>query len=145
MYSEEYDQVRQSYVLFCIFHLKYSKYHVVVCVIKTIFYFQAYEYSYGGDYEPHTGDPHLDIEYDRQYYKMPEMVKKFLTYFRNVISEGLIFEIQNLYENSFPKLTEQYFEKRPWPDEEEVAKIVDNDPVSMLSFISFVLFSVNQR
>lgn len=76
---------------------------------------------------------------------MPEMVKKFLTYFRNVISEGLIFEIQNLYENSFPKLTEQYFEKRPWPDEEEVAKIVDNDPVSMLSFISFVLFSVNQQ
>lgn len=61
---------------------------------------------------------------------MPEMVKKFLTYFRNVISEGLIFEIQNLYENTFPKLTEQYFEKRPWPDDAEVAHIVDHDPVS---------------
>lgn len=64
---------------------------------------------------------------------MPEMVKKFLTYFRNVISEGLIFEIQNLYESTFPKLTEQYFEKRPWPDEIEVANIVDNDPVCILN------------
>lgn len=66
---------------------------------------------------------------------MPEMVKKFLTYFRNVISEGLIFEIQNLYENSFPKLTEQYFEKRPWPDVAEVASIVDNDNVSTILHI----------
>lgn len=97
---------------------------------------QGYDYNYDtrGDYEAHTGDPHLDIEYDRQYYKMPEMVKKFLTYFRNVISEGLIFEIQNLYENSFPKLTEQYFEKRPWPDESEVAHIVDHDPVFMILY-----------
>lgn len=69
---------------------------------------------------------------------MPEMVKKFLTYFRNVISEGLIFEIQNLYENSFPKLTEQYFEKRPWPDEAEVSHIVDHDPVSALTFLKSI-------
>lgn len=93
---------------------------------------QSYDYNpYSGEYEAHTGDPHLDVENDRQYYKMPEMVKKFLIYFRNSISEGQIFEIQNLYETSFPKLTEQYFEKRPWPDETEIAFLVDRDPVSL--------------
>ncbi|XP_045451033.1 eukaryotic translation initiation factor 3 subunit L-like [Melitaea cinxia] len=87
-------------------------------------------YESYGDYEPHTGDPQYDLEYDRSYYQMPEMVKKFLVYFRNMITEGMTFEILNLYENTFPKLTEQYFENTPWPDEKEVAPIVDNDPVS---------------
>lgn len=49
-----------------------------------------------------------------------------------MITEGVTYEILNLYENTFPKLTEQYFENTPWPDENEVAAIVDNDPVSTL-------------
>lgn len=48
-----------------------------------------------------------------------------------MVSEGLIFELQGLYEVSWPKLTEDYFEKRPWPEEAEVATLVDNDPVSI--------------
>lgn len=91
-------------------------------------------YESYGDYEPHTGDPQYDLEYDRSYYQMPEMVKKFLVYFRNMITEGMTFEILNLYENTFPKLTEQYFENTPWPDEKEVAPIVDNDPVFMILY-----------
>ncbi|CAH2039777.1 unnamed protein product, partial [Iphiclides podalirius] len=91
-------------------------------------------YESYGDYEPHTGDPQYDLEYDRSYYKMPEMVKKFLVYFRNMITEGVTFEILNLYENTFPKLTEQYFENTPWPDESEVAPIVDNDHVFMILY-----------
>ncbi|XP_071450275.1 eukaryotic translation initiation factor 3 subunit L [Hetaerina americana] len=99
-------------------------------------------YGYGGgaaagalDYEPHTGDPYADIEYDRQYSSIPEVVKKFLIYFRNIIhEEGTMFEIQNVYENSFPKLTEQYFDKRPWPSEEEVERLVDNDQVFMVLY-----------
>ncbi|XP_014362150.2 eukaryotic translation initiation factor 3 subunit L [Papilio machaon] len=91
-------------------------------------------YESYGDYEPHTGDPQYDLEYDRSYYKMPEMVKKFLVYFRNMITEGVTFEILNLYENTFPKLTEQYFENSPWPDESEVAPIVDNDHIFMILY-----------
>lgn len=54
----------------------------------------------GYDYEPHSGDPAADLDYEnRQYYKIPESVKNFLVYFNNVIREGLVFEIQNLYEN----------------------------------------------
>ncbi|XP_053606103.1 eukaryotic translation initiation factor 3 subunit L [Plodia interpunctella] len=91
-------------------------------------------YESYGDYEPHTGDPQYDLEYDRSYYKMPDMVKKFLVYFRNMITEGVTYEILNLYENTFPKLTEQYFESTPWPDEQEVAPIVDNDHVFMILY-----------
>ncbi|XP_049874734.1 eukaryotic translation initiation factor 3 subunit L [Pectinophora gossypiella] len=91
-------------------------------------------YESYGDYEPHTGDPQYDLEYDRSYYKMPEMVKKFLVYFRNMINEGVTYEILNLYENTFPKLTDQYFENTPWPDENEVAPIVDNDHVFMILY-----------
>ena len=60
---------------------------------------------------------------------MHEVVKKFLIYFCNSVSEGLVFELQSLYEQTWPKLTEDYFEKRPWPEETEVAVIVDKDPV----------------
>ncbi|XP_050351857.1 eukaryotic translation initiation factor 3 subunit L [Nymphalis io] len=91
-------------------------------------------YESYGDYEPHTGDPQYDLEYDRSYYQMPDMVKKFLVYFRNMITEGMTFEILNLYENTFPKLTEQYFENTPWPDEKEVSPVVDNDHVFMILY-----------
>ncbi|GFG36307.1 hypothetical protein Cfor_00835 [Coptotermes formosanus] len=96
--------------------------------------YDAYGYNGSLDYDPHSGDPHTDSDYERQSYNIPEMVKKFLTYFRNCISEGLIFEIQNLYETSFPKLTEQYFEKKPWPDESDVARLVDNDQVFLILY-----------
>lgn len=88
----------------------------------------GYEYNYD-DYNGHTGDPALD-EYNRQHFKMPDSVKNFLVYFRNNVNEGLIFELQALYEHTWPKLTEDYFEKRPWPEESEVAALVDNDHVS---------------
>lgn len=68
-------------------------------------------------------------------YRMPEVVENFLLYFRNAVNEGLVFELQSLYEVSWPKLTEDYFEKRPWPEEKEVAKLVDNDQVSALNFV----------
>lgn len=71
----------------------------------------------------------MDNEYSRQYYNMPELVKKFLVYFRNAVSDRNIFELQSLYEVSWPKLTEDYFEKRSWPGEAEVAAVVDEDQV----------------
>lgn len=41
-------------------------------------------YESYGDYEPHTGDPQYDLEYDRSYYKMPEMVK-YVTLFSQLV------------------------------------------------------------
>lgn len=53
-----------------------------------------------------------------------------------MINEGVSYEILNLYENTFPKLTEQYFENTPWPDENEVAPVVDSDHVSTLIILN---------
>lgn len=91
-------------------------------------------YESYGDYEAQSTE-HYEPEYDRSsYYKMPDMVKKFLVYFRNMINEGVTYEILNLYENTFPTLTEKYFENTPWPDEDEVSPIVDNDNVFMILY-----------
>lgn len=72
---------------------------------------------------------------------MPESVKNFLIYFRNNINEGLVFELQSLYELSWPKLTEDYFEKRPWPEEAEVAELVDKDAVSVVFYLDLKLYT----
>ncbi|XP_063703073.1 eukaryotic translation initiation factor 3 subunit L [Culicoides brevitarsis] len=84
----------------------------------------------------HTGDPTMDREYERGYYgsQIPDVVKKFLIYFRNVINEGSTDDIQQLYETTFPKLSETHFEKRAWPDEDEVANIVENDAVFIILY-----------
>lgn len=41
----------------------------------------------------------------------------------------MIFEIQNLYENTFPKLSEQLFDKSPWPNDQQISSIVEGDNV----------------
>ncbi|EGI70009.1 Eukaryotic translation initiation factor 3 subunit L, partial [Acromyrmex echinatior] len=76
------------------------------------------------------GPPDVHDQYDRPSYRqVPEVVRNFLVFLRNCINEGMIFEIQNLYENSFPKISEQLFDKSPWPDASTIAHIVDNDAV----------------
>lgn len=76
---------------------------------------------------------------------MPENVKKFLLYFRNAINEGVIFDIQNMYENTWPKLSEQYFEKRAWPDENEVQAVVGNDRVFMILYKELYFRHIHAR
>lgn len=97
--------------------------------------YDGYGYSGSAEYDQHAADPHAESEYDRQgYNNIPDMVKRFLVYFRNCISEGLIFEIQNLYESSFPKLTEQFFDKKAWPEVADVAALIDNDTVFLILY-----------
>merc|ERR1719312_529041 len=62
-------------------------------------------------------------------YTVPDQVKKFLQYFQDMIKEGNVYEVNNLYENSFPKLTEQFFKASPWPEAEDVAPYVNDDPI----------------
>lgn len=84
----------------------------------------------------------LDREYERQASAggggfneyIPEPVKKFLTYFRDMIAEGNAFEIANLYETSFPKLTEDFFKTSPWPESEVVAKYVQEDQLFLILY-----------
>ena len=46
-----------------------------------------------------------------------------------MIKEGNVYEVNNLYENSFPKLTDQYFKTSPWPEAEDIAPYVSDDPI----------------
>ena len=81
------------------------------------------DYDYGDEYGGHTGDPMLDREYERQRsvsdYMVSDPIKKFIVYFHEVIAQGNGFEISKLYEQTWPKLTEQYFKTSPWPEAEE--------------------------
>ena len=97
------------------------------------------------DYDYHTGDPMLDREYERQMSGqngkgadfnayIPEPVKKFLVDLRENIAEGNTFEVANLYENSFPKLTEQFFKSSPWPEAETVSPYVQDDPLFIILY-----------
>lgn len=93
----------------------------------------GYDSYPGGGYDYDPVDVPAD-NYDRQFDRVPDGVKEFLTYFRDAIRKGMIFEIQNYYENIFPKMTEKHFESRPWPDESAVARFVDNDPVFLILY-----------
>ncbi len=68
-----------------------------------------YEYE-PESYEP-TGDPRMDAEMHERYthyggssqysqYNMPEVIKKFIIYFREMVNSGKLYEIQNVYENT---------------------------------------------
>jgi len=85
------------------------------------------EYSYG-----HTGDPMLDKEYERAEFAVPDAVKKFLIYFQDMVRERNIYELNTLYETSFPKLTEKFFKTCPWPDAEEILPFIKDDDPSFI-------------
>lgn len=93
---------------------------------------------YDDEFGP-TGDPMMDREYERQFSGnfddyIPDPVKKFLVYFRDMIHEGNTFEITSLYENSFPKLTDSYFKSAPWPEAEIVADYVQEDQLFLILY-----------
>ncbi|KAF5304084.1 hypothetical protein FQA39_LY01869 [Lamprigera yunnana] len=98
-------------------------------------YSRDYDYnSYDAEFGAHSADQSGDNDFNRQYFKMPELVVKFLKYFCECVRDRQVFELQNLYEGTWSKLTEEFFEKRPWPEEIDVATHVNNDPVFMILY-----------
>ncbi|XP_055382687.1 eukaryotic translation initiation factor 3 subunit L [Condylostylus longicornis] len=91
-----------------------------------------YEQGYYDDYS-NTMDSGMD-SYERSYTKMPENVKHFLLNFRAAINDGAILDIQNMYENTFPQLSDHYFDKCSWPDEKEVMQLVEGDKLFMIFY-----------
>lgn len=97
-------------------------------------------------YDEHNGEPGTEVEYERYYpAKVPELVKNFIVYFRSVISDGAIFEIQNLYENTYPKLSEQYYEKLAWPKEEDIRGFVNDDPAFLILYKELYFRHIHAR
>lgn len=77
----------------------------------------------------------MDLAYERNnYYRMPENVKYFLLNFCQAVKDGVLFDIQNMYENTFPQISDHHFDKSAWPDEEQVAALVDNDNLFLILY-----------
>ncbi|KAJ8677965.1 hypothetical protein QAD02_013752, partial [Eretmocerus hayati] len=91
-----------------------------------------FQYDTYDDYGP--SDDHLD-SYNRSYRQVPEVVKKFIIHLHNCINDGMTFEVQNLYESTFPKLSEQLFDKIPWPSDQVVSHLVDDDHVFLTLYM----------
>jgi translation initiation factor 3 subunit L len=85
----------------------------------------AYDYSRGS----HTGDPERDLAYERSMadIDLHEDVIQFLQYFKRMVTEENVTEIQGLYEHGFPEITERFFAEKMWPDERVVERVVGSD------------------
>lgn len=91
--------------------------------------------GYSGNYDYDTHTDRGDLEYDSEYgYKMSEPIKNFILQLQKAINDGNVYDTQNLYEDSFVKLTERYFKTSPWPVREEVAMLVGEDTIFLILY-----------
>lgn len=71
-------------------------------------------------------------DYDTTF--VPDVVKSFVVYLYRHIREKNVYEIHQMYEGSFQKLSERMFKQSPWPVVEAIAPYVDNDHVFCLLY-----------
>lgn len=114
-----------------------------------------------------TGDPERDIAYERDFGRrgcwspvfickhhilgsysdldVPEEVVQYLQYFKRMIDEQNVPEIQGLYEHGFPDLTERIFSEKLWPDDRVVESIVGAGTLLNNKGLMMGAFSVGKR
>ncbi|KAJ3103436.1 Eukaryotic translation initiation factor 3 subunit L [Phlyctochytrium planicorne] len=66
---------------------------------------------------------------------IPEVVANFLRHLHQAVTERSSWELHSLYENSFNKLTEKFFQKAPWPPVDAVEMLVGDDAESDAIFL----------
>uniref|UniRef100_H2ZDI7 Eukaryotic translation initiation factor 3 subunit L n=1 Tax=Ciona savignyi TaxID=51511 RepID=H2ZDI7_CIOSA len=86
------------------------------------------------DQQGHTGDPNLDLEYERHRQAIPQPVQKYLQYFQKALNDQNVYEIENYYENGWNHLTEKFFSSEAWPEAESIVHIVGNDPLFLIMY-----------
>uniref|UniRef100_A0A1D1Y3Z8 Eukaryotic translation initiation factor 3 subunit L n=1 Tax=Anthurium amnicola TaxID=1678845 RepID=A0A1D1Y3Z8_9ARAE len=89
------------------------------------------EPSYDGRL-PQVSSQTSDQAYDPNF--VPDAVKTFVVHLYRYIRERNVYEIHQMYEGSFQKLSERMFRESPWPSVEAVAPYVDNDHVFCLLY-----------
>merc|ERR1712080_463027 len=60
-------------------------------------------------------------------YLVSGVVQNLIVYFHRMISERNVYEIQQIYDEGFNRLTEEYFMKCPWPEADDIAPLVQCD------------------
>ncbi|CAI5464155.1 unnamed protein product [Closterium sp. Yama58-4] len=76
------------------------------------------------------GDPTASSDNDG----VPDVVKTFVAFLYRHIRENNVYEIHQMYENSFHKLSQRLFSESPWPTAEAIAPVVDHDHVFCLLY-----------
>ncbi|CAO3653912.1 unnamed protein product [Cunninghamella echinulata] len=61
--------------------------------------------------------------------QIPDGVRNFILYFYRNVLENNVYELHNVYDSSFNKLTNKYYQKQPWPEAEVIAPLVNDDQV----------------
>jgi translation initiation factor 3 subunit L len=110
--------------------------------------------NYGQDYYDAEFDDYQQQDFDdyesTNYYQssqntIPDVIKNFLLFLYESIESGNVYNIQNLYENTFPKLSETYFDKKEWPDGDEVQKIVERNELFMTLYKELYFRHIHAR
>ncbi|KAE8675835.1 hypothetical protein F3Y22_tig00111641pilonHSYRG00038 [Hibiscus syriacus] len=73
-----------------------------------------------------------DLGYDPNF--VPDSVKSFVVHLYRHIREKNVYEIHQMYENSFQTLSDRLFKDTPWPSVDAVSHYVDNDQVFCLLY-----------
>ncbi|KAJ6818376.1 uncharacterized protein M6B38_405585 [Iris pallida] len=73
-----------------------------------------------------------DLPYDPNF--VPDAVKTFVAHLYRHIRDKNVYEIHQMYESSFHRLTDRMFRESPWPSADAVAPYVDNDHVFCLLY-----------
>lgn len=58
--------------------------------------------------------------------QIPDGVRNFILYFYRNVLENNVYELHNVYDSSFNKLTNKYYQKQPWPEAEIIAPLVND-------------------
>eukprot|EP01134_Creolimax_fragrantissima_P006716 CFRG6716T1 len=79
-------------------------------------------------------------EYDQEFevtnamYQLPDVVRDFILYFHEHVVNREVGVIQNIYENSWQKLSDRFFGDCTWPPVETISDLVDGDQVFLILY-----------
>jgi translation initiation factor 3 subunit L len=87
------------------------------------------------NFRPHRSEFEVDEDFTdlheehEEEYQLNDQIVSFIKYFYNHVRQCNVYDIQEIYETTWHKLTERYFKNEPWPPAEVVAPLVDDDEV----------------
>ncbi|KAG0785682.1 hypothetical protein G6F22_007879 [Rhizopus arrhizus] len=58
--------------------------------------------------------------------QIPDSVRNFILQFYRSVMDNNVYELHGIYDNSFNKLTEKYYQKQAWPEAEVIASLVND-------------------
>ncbi|KAL0074830.1 RNA polymerase I-associated factor PAF67-domain-containing protein [Phycomyces blakesleeanus] len=61
--------------------------------------------------------------------QIPDGVRNFILHFYRNVMDNNVYELHNIYDHSFNKVTDKYYTKQAWPEAEVVSPLVNDDQV----------------